>query len=71
MVKQMDMVFIHGSMEIDIKDNLLIVLNMEKVFKNLQMVIVIKVFMKMENLLVMDSIIGQQEVFLREILKRD
>ena len=71
MVKQMDMVFIHGSMEIDIKDNLLIVLNMEKVFKNLQTVIVIKVFMKMENLLVMDSIIGQQEVFLREILKRD
>lgn len=71
MVRQMDMVFIHGLMEIDMKDNLLIVLNMEKVFKSLQMVIVIKDFMKMASLLASVNIIGQQEAISREILKKD
>lgn len=44
---------------------------MEKVYKNLEMVIPIKDFMRMENLVDMDNIFGQWEVFLKEILKMD
>lgn len=44
---------------------------MEKVFKSLQMVIVIKDFMKMASLLASVNIIGQQEAISREILKKD
>ena len=44
---------------------------MEKVYKNLEMVIPIKDFMRMENHVDMDNIFGQWEVFLKEILKMD
>lgn len=44
---------------------------MEKVYKNLEMVIRIKDFMRMENLVDMDNIFGQWEAFLKEILKMD
>lgn len=68
MVKHMDMEFIHGLMEIDIKVNLNNVLNMDKAFKNLIMVTIIKDHIKMENHMVMVSIIGMMAVHIKVIL---
>jgi hypothetical protein len=69
--KQMDMEFIPGLMEIDIKANLKIVLNMVKVCKDLQMETFIKVFMLMENHQDSVNIIGLMEATLKDHLKVD
>ena len=44
---------------------------MDKVFKNLLMVIYIKENIKMANLTVMDNTIGKIKAILKEILKMD
>ena len=44
---------------------------MEKVYKNLPMVIFIKEIMQMVNHLDMDNIIGQMEVILKETSRMD
>lgn len=56
---------------INIKDNLKILSNMVKVFKNLLMVIFIKENTKMVNLTAMVSIIGKIKAILKEISKMD
>lgn len=61
---QMDMEFILGSMEIGMKVNLNLALNMVMVKKNSQMEIALKVHMLMENLKVRESIYGVTEVLL-------
>jgi hypothetical protein len=71
MVKLMDMVYIHGLMEIDIKENLNNVLNMEKEFKNLLMEIHIKDHIKMVNHMVMANIYGMMQAHIKEILLMD
>jgi len=69
--KQMDMEFTLGLMEIDIKANLKIVLNMVKDFRDSQMEIFIKVFMLMENHQDSVNIIGLMEAILKDHLKVD
>jgi hypothetical protein len=66
-----DMGFILIKLVINIKDNLKILLNMVKVFKNLLMVIFIKENIKMVNLTETDNTIGKTKVILKEVLKMD
>lgn len=63
------MVFIPGLMEIDIKVNFKIVLNMGKVSNVFLMVILIKVIISKVNPQVMVNIIGLVAVFSKEILR--
>jgi len=64
------MEFILGLMVIDIRDNLRIVSNMEKEFKNSLMVIHIRACIKLASHQGMDSIIGLQVAFLKGNLKQ-
>lgn len=68
-LKDMESILI--KLVINIKDNLKILSNMVKVFKNLLMVIFIKENTKMVNLTAMVSIIGKIKAILKEISKMD
>lgn len=64
-VRLMDMVFIHGSMEIDIKVNSRIVSNTDKVSKNSPMEIYTRVSILKVNLQALVNIIGQMAAILK------
>lgn len=67
--KHKDMGFIHGLMEIVMKDNSRTALSTEKELKDFSMEIPIKVSIKTGSLQVMESIIGLQAVFSKGISK--
>lgn len=65
MEKQMEQEYITGSMEIDTKDSLDKISNMDKALKSLFLEISTKDLSGEENLMVSDSIFGPKEVFIR------
>lgn len=71
MEKHKVMGFIHGLMETDMKDNSSNVLNMDKAYKNLQMVTNTKDTTKMVNLMGKENIFGMMVAFIRVNLSKD
>jgi len=71
MVKHKDMEFIHGLMETDMKDNLNNVLNMDKEYKNLQMVICTKDTTRMVSLMGKENISGTMVALTKVTLCKD
>ena len=71
MVKHKVMGFIRGLMETDMKDNLSNALNMDRAFKNLQMVTCTKDTTRMVSLMVKENIFGMMVAHTKVILSKD
>ena len=69
MVRLMDMEFITGSTEIDMRDSSESVSNMAKEYKNLPMETSTKAVTATENLQVLENTTGSTEAILKEILR--